>query len=144
MSGGEGAGGGRLSAVALVAAGGAAGSLARYVVTLAVGDTGAFPVAVFGINVLGGFLLGLLLESLAGLDRRRGAPGEPTARLLLGTGVLGGFTTYSLLASDIAGLLLGGQAWVALGYGAASLAAGGLAAWLGVRLGGALTRGAAE
>ena len=69
----------------LVAVGGVAGSLARY----GLGD--AFPGiwTTFGINVVGAFLLGALVV-------RR--PPEHWSRPLLGTGVLGGFTTMSGLA----------------------------------------------
>ncbi|WP_449283897.1 fluoride efflux transporter FluC [Leucobacter sp.] len=114
----------------IVAAGGAVGSLARYLITLAVGDTGSFPLATFGINVVGAYLLGLLVEALTRLGSDHGR--WRSTRLLLGTGLLGGFTTYSLLAADAAELLLEGRAWVAVGYGAATLAVGGAASWLGV------------
>ncbi|RGE22478.1 CrcB family protein [Leucobacter sp. wl10] len=120
----------------IVAVGGAAGSLARYLITLAVGETGPFPLATFGINVSGAFLLGLLVEVLTRLGADRGR--WRATRLLLGTGVLGGFTTYSLLAADTAELLLGGEPWAALGYGAATLVVGGAGSWLGVLSGRAL------
>jgi CrcB protein len=126
----------------IVVLGGAAGSLARYLVTLAVGDTGAFPLATFGINVVGAFLLGVLVEALTRLGSDHGR--WRSVRLLLGTGVLGGFTTYSLLAADTAELLLDGRAWVALGYGVGTLAVGGAASWLGVLTGRALVPGAAR
>lgn len=114
----------------IVAVGGAVGSLARHLITLAVGDTGPFPLATFGINVVGAYLLGLLVEALTRLGSDHGR--WRAARLLLGTGVLGGFTTYSLLAADAAELLLDGQARVAVGYGVATLAVGGAASWLGI------------
>lgn len=123
----------------VVAVGGAVGSLARYLITLAVGDTGAFPLATFGINVVGAFLLGMLVEALTRLGSDHGR--WRTVRLLLGTGVLGGFTTYSLLAADTAELLLDDQVWVAAGYGLATLVVGGAASWLGVLSGRALVRG---
>jgi fluoride exporter len=86
------------ASVAFVAAGGAVGTGLRYVITLLVPKWAGVPVATFGINVVGAFLLGLLLESLAehsldtGWSRRM--------RLGLGTGSLGGFTTYSALATE--------------------------------------------
>lgn len=120
----------RLPDLGFVAVGGAVGSLARYLVTLAVGETGSFPLATFAINVVGAFLLGLLVEVLAGLGSDDGR--RRTTRLLLGTGVLGGFTTYSLLATDAAQLLLDGRVWVAVGYGVSTLVVGGAASWLGV------------
>lgn len=124
----------------IVAVGGAAGSLARALIALAVGDTGDVPLATFGTNVLGAFLLGALVESLTRLGSDDGR--WRTVRLLLGTGVLGGFTTYSLLAVDAAQLMLEGRVWIALGYGAATLVLGGAASWLGVLSGRALVPGA--
>lgn len=82
----------------LVFLGGAIGTLLRYVVLLHVNSpTGAFPWAVFTINVSGSLLLGLLGGTL--FARR---PDLTGARIFLATGVLGGWTTYS---SVIAGML---------------------------------------
>ena len=73
----------------VVALGGAVGTLARYGLSHAVPDTGGVPVATLVENVVGAFLLGLLLEALArsgpDVGRRR------LARLGLGTGLLGAF-----------------------------------------------------
>ena len=116
--------------IGLVALGGAAGTLARYLLNAAIGEVAGLPVGILIINVGGAFLLGCLLEWLALGGPDRGA--RRRWRLLLGTGVLGGFTTYSLLATDIAELLLGGQWWLGVGYGLGTLVLGGLAAWAGV------------
>ncbi|GAA4685453.1 fluoride efflux transporter FluC [Frondihabitans cladoniiphilus] len=110
----------------LVALGGAAGTALREGLSLAFpAPHGTFPVTVFVINLVGSFALGLLLERLA----RRGPDegGRRTTRLLVGTGVIGGFTTYSALATSTAQLLtaapLVGVAYalatVVLGFGAA-------------------------
>lgn len=84
--------------VALVIIGGALGTAARYLITALLPPPSPVPWAVLGINVLGALLLGVLLETLAlrGADAGR----RRALRLLLGTGVLGGFTTYSALAVD--------------------------------------------
>jgi CrcB protein len=124
--------------VASVAAGGALGSLARYGVALALPARAGWPLGTLTVNLAGSFLLGLLLEalSLAGDE----TPRRRWLRLTLGTGLLGGFTTYSAFALELRGLLAGGQAGVALGYGVGSVV-GGLAACLaGVALAGALRR----
>ncbi|WP_221585019.1 CrcB family protein [Microbacterium sp. G2-8] len=75
----------------LVIAGGAAGVLLRYLLT---GATGAGASGVFlpilAINIVGSFLLGVVVGALG--DR------APRRRAFLGTGVLGGFTSYSALA----------------------------------------------
>ncbi|MFV0435238.1 MAG: fluoride efflux transporter FluC [Leucobacter sp.] len=121
----------------VVALGGAAGSLARYLLTLAIGSAGEFPLATFLINILGAFLLGALVEVIT----RRGGDGGHwrTTRLLFGTGVLGGFTTYSLLATDTAELLLAGSVGTAAAYGLGTLLLGGAASWCGILLGRALS-----
>ncbi|MDO8149862.1 CrcB family protein [Isoptericola sp. b408] len=120
--------------VALVAAGGAVGSVARYGVSLALPPgSGGWPWATLAVNVLGAFLLGWLLEAVA----RRGleTPRLRRVRLFLGTGLLGGFTTYSALALE-ATALTGDGAWpLAVAYVAATLVLGTLAALLGILLG---------
>ena len=123
----------RPGAVLVVAAGGAVGTAAREGMSLAVPSIGGFPLAILLINVVGAFLLGLLLEALA----RRGADEgrRRTLRLLLGTGFCGGFTTYSALASATALLLVDGDAATGVLYAAATLLVGGLASWAGIACG---------
>lgn len=75
--------------VAAVAVGGAVGAVARHLLTVAFpGEETSFPWTTFGINVAGSFLLALL-PALAVVRRSDLLPP------LLGTGVLGGFTTLS-------------------------------------------------
>ena len=88
--------------VGLVAAGGAAGTGLRYLITQLVPRWAGVPIATFGINVVGAFLLGLLLESLA--DHSSDVGWSRRMRLGLGTGGLGGFTTYSALATETVAL----------------------------------------
>jgi fluoride exporter len=77
--------------VLLVALGGGLGAASRFGVSLAVPvRADAWPVATFGINVVGSLAIGVL----AGWLSSRGDAGEPW-RLFLGVGVLGGFTTFS-------------------------------------------------
>ena len=79
----------------LVAAGGAVGASARYAATLLMRPgSGTFPWHTLGVNVVGSFLLGLLMALLP-----EGDAGE-RLRLLLGVGVLGGFTTFSAFSVD--------------------------------------------
>ncbi len=121
----------RLGYLGVVAAGGAVGTSARYLITEGFPSL-AQPWAVMIINVIGALLLGILLEALAcrGPDRGR----LRRLRLLLGTGLLGGFTTYSTLAVDVMNFLQGGMVGAAIGYGLGSLLLGVAAAALGVRL----------
>jgi CrcB protein len=116
--------------VALVAAGGLAGTATRELVTLAVPTVGGFPAATFLINVSGAFVLGLLLHALA---RRGPDEGRRRAvRLLIGTGFCGGFTTYSALATDAALLLRQGDTGTALLYAFGTLLCGAVASWVGI------------
>ncbi|MGN8050846.1 fluoride efflux transporter FluC [Curtobacterium sp. 22159] len=102
------------ASLALVALGGAIGTAARAALSEALPARDGISWTVLVINVVGAFLLGLLLEALAhrgpDIGRRR------RLRLFVGTGVLGGFTTYSTLADDTARLLADGR-W---GAGSAS------------------------
>lgn len=129
----------RLPLVLLVVAGGAVGTALRVLVTLAVPPAGSFDTAIFAINVVGAFVLGLLLERLL-----RGGPDEGRRRVLrlgLGTGVLGGFTTYSSLAIETATLGAAGDVLTASVYGLASVLLGVLAAAAGIAVGARWARG---
>jgi len=114
--------------LALVAAGGALGSLARFGVSEALPASGAgFPWATFLVNVTGCFLLGLLMVLVLDV--------WPSYRLLrpfLGVGVLGGYTTFSTYALEARDLMAAGQLVTALGYVGGSLVAGLLAVAGGV------------
>lgn len=122
--------------LAVVAIGGAVGTESRFMITSAVSSVMSAPVITLVINIVGSLLLGLLLESLAlsgddhGVRRR--------LRLLLGTGFLGGFTTYSTLALDTASYLSGGSWPAGIAYGLGTVLPGVLAAgagiWLSLRL----------
>jgi len=111
--------------------GGAAGTGARYLLTLGLRQalgTG-FPYGTLAVNVLGSFLLGLLLQIPVG-------PSFPeTLRLALATGVMGGFTTYSAFNQEtltfardgawpLAGLNLGLTVVSCLAAGLLGIAAG--------------------
>ena len=117
----------------LVAAGGAVGTALRVLLGAAVPEVDAVPVGILLINLVGAFALGLLVEVLArrGPDagRRRGV------RLLLGTGVLGGFTTYSALAVGTTLLVEGGRPLAGIAYGLGTVLLGALCTMLGILAG---------
>jgi CrcB protein len=89
-----------------------------------------FPLATLLINVTGAFALGLLTTA--------GGGALAQARLLLGTGFLGGYTTFSTLTYDTHSLLRSGQtcaAWLnALGSLALGIAAAAVGLWCGSHL----------
>ncbi|QGF23918.1 fluoride efflux transporter FluC [Raineyella fluvialis] len=118
--------------VGLVAAGGVLGTAVRQALSLVVPSVGGFPVAIFLINLTGAFLLGLLLQALALSGPDEGWRRD--LRLGVGTGVLGGYTTYSSLAVATGGLLGHGQWVVGLGYGLGSVLVGAFTAGLGIVL----------
>jgi CrcB protein len=117
----------------LVAVGGAVGTALRVAITMFVPDTEPFPVPVFAVNLVGALALGLLLEALA-----RSGPDEGRrlgARLLVGTGVLGGFTTFSALATATAQLAIGDAPWWAAAYALGTVLLGAALSVAGIAVG---------
>ena len=121
----------RPSHILVVGVGGFFGALCRYGINWAVPSVRSWPLAIFCINVLGAFLLGFLLEGL--LVRGKDVGGRRLLRLLLGTGFLGAFTTYSSLT--VGAVQLAQQHLLeALLYALLSICLGVAAAALGIRV----------
>jgi CrcB protein len=102
----------------LVMAGGALGSLLRWGVGLRlVAPAAGWPWSTFAVNVVGAFVIALVSAwpSFALASR-------PELRLLVVTGVLGGFTTYSSFNQETLAAFVGGHPLRALGYAAATFA----------------------
>lgn len=99
-----------------VAIGGAVGSTGRYLVDRVYGER-TFPMATLTVNLVGSFVLGLLV----GWVGDRVAPG---LRLALFTGLLGGFTTFSTFALETSVLMRSGHSTSAIVYLVVSVAAG--------------------
>jgi CrcB protein len=118
--------------VLLVFAGGFLGVLLRAVISDRVAGGSAFPAPTFAINITGAFALSILIEALAlrGSDvgRRR------ATRLFVGTGLLGGFTTYSAFAVQTDTLLRHGLIAVAFAYAVATVIGGFIASIAGITL----------
>ena len=104
-----------LTAVLLVAIGGAAGSVLRYLTSVAALEWlgAAFPWGALAVNAIGSFVIGAMA----------GAGVEGNARFLLVTGVLGGFTTFSAFSLETT-MLWERAPVLSVAYVAASIALG--------------------
>ncbi|WP_116811833.1 fluoride efflux transporter CrcB [Steroidobacter cummioxidans] len=120
----------------LVALGGAIGSVARFKLSgwvLHATPNWRFPAGTFAVNVIGCLIAGLL----AGMAVKQDVF-TPEARVLLFTGLLGGFTTFSAFGLETLLLLKRGEAGVAVANVVVSIVVGLLVAWVGY---GITTRG---
>ena len=98
--------------LAVIAAGGALGASARYLITVAwPTPAGSFPGSTLAINILGCALIGVLMVLITDVWSR-----QRLLRPFLGTGVLGGFTTFSTYTVDIQRLVAGAHLGTALLY----------------------------
>jgi CrcB protein len=116
----------------LVAAGGAFGAICRYVLGVrlfkAFGD--GLPSGTFAANLIGGVLMGVLVGVLA----LRGGADQEKWRLLLGVGVLGGFTTFSSFSLETALMIERRTYGLAAAYSLASVILSVLALFAGLML----------
>ena len=122
-----------LAATGLVALGGGAGAVLRYqagrglTALLGPATVSAFPWATLFVNISGSLAMGLLAGWLA----RHGTGGD-TWRLLVGVGLLGGFTTFSAFSLEMMLLIERGQPGTAFAYAAISVLAGVTALYIGL------------
>ncbi len=107
-----------MTAIVLVFLGAGTGGLLRYGVYLAAARLlpVGFPFATLTVNIAGSFAMGLLIGWLGTRTL-----GSETLRLLLGTGLLGGFTTFSAFSLDAVDLWQRGAPLAAVGYVSASV-----------------------
>ena len=118
------------SVLAAVSAGGAVGAVARYAISTAWPNVpSGFPWATFVINVTGCLLIGVLMVAIAEIW-----PRHRLLRPFLGTGVLGGYTTFSTYVVDAQRLLDQHAAATALAYLVATLVSAILAVYAGTGL----------
>ncbi len=110
--------------------GGALGAGARHLVgaTMLARLGPGFPWWTLTVNIVGGLLMGLLVGILVKTG------GSEQLRLLLGVGVLGGFTTFSAFSLESWQMIEGGQMTVAIGYAGASVIGSVVALGLGLWL----------
>jgi fluoride exporter len=105
--------------VLLIAVGGGAGAVLRHLVSaLALKTLGpGGPYGTLAVNVVGGLAMGLLVGALA----LRGGAEQERLRLLLGVGLLGGFTTFSAFSLELS-LMMRRSDWApAMIYAAGSV-----------------------
>ena len=120
-----------MNPILLVVMGGALGSLGRFGVGLLCAKLfGAdYPWGTLSVNIIGGFAMGMVFAYFA--DNR-------PMTLLLATGVLGGFTTFSAFSLETVRMIERGAIPLALGYVAASVVFACMAVWAGLSVGRAL------
>lgn len=117
---------GQAPVVATVALGGALGATARYAIALQwPAQPGGFPWATFWTNVVGCAVIGVFMVVITDVWAA-----HRLVRPFFGTGVLGGFTTFSTYAVDIQRLVDHGKPATGLAYLAATLLAALTAVWL--------------
>ena len=122
-----------LQAIALVGVGGAVGSIARYLLstwTMQAAAPQKFPLGTFAVNLSGCLVAGLLM----GLSERHAGWLSGDLRLLLFTGLLGGYTTFSAFGLETAQLLRRDEWLLASGYVGGSVLLGLALVLLGIRL----------
>jgi CrcB protein len=116
--------------LAAIFAGGSAGAVLRALVgEWLPHDAGHWPWATFAVNIAGALVLGWLVTTLA--ERQ---PLSAYRRPLIGTGFCGALTTFSTMQVELLDMLDAGHAGLALGYAAASMAAGLVAVGLATNL----------
>lgn len=119
-----------LSALIMVALGGAAGAMARFGLTVAFQRQAiVFPFGTLAANLLGCLAIGMLAEMAARTELLSG-----NARLLLATGFCGGFTTLSTLTLEVVQFVRGGYLVTAAGYFALTFGGAFLSFFTGVAL----------
>ena len=115
----------------LVMAGGAVGAALRFQLSrMSPVSAGGWPWPTFAANVAGGLAMGVL----AAWALRQGDAAEPM-RLLLGVGLLGGFTTFSAFSLEMAMMVERGQIMLAGSYALASVLLALVAVFAGLALG---------
>ena len=113
----------------LVMAGGAVGAGARHLFGIAAANALglAFPWGTWGVNIIGGLLMGLLAALVP--------EGGHVWRLFLAVGVLGGFTTFSAFSLELFNMFSRGEAAIGAAYAVSSVAGSVIALWAGLSLG---------
>lgn len=121
-----------IKTIVLVGVGGAIGSILRYLTSIVVNKhfTPTFPLATFCVNMLGCFIIGVLV----GIMDKQAWAGDNFKYFFI-TGFCGGYTTFSAFANENINLINSNHSIMAFAYIAASVVAGLFAVWIGMLLG---------
>ncbi len=126
--------GAAVHSVLAISVGAAVGALARWQLGLWLSTPGAWlPWGTLAANLVGGYLIGVavgVFQAWPGLD--------PVWRLLLGTGFLGGLTTFSAFSAEVVGFLTEGRLGLALVTALLHVSGSLLMTWLGLKTAGLL------
>ncbi|MFM2359747.1 MAG: fluoride efflux transporter CrcB [Bacteroidota bacterium] len=111
-----------------VASGGALGSMLRYATGLVINNK-TFPLATLMVNIIGSFIIGVVLAM-----SEKSAAFESQWKVLLASGICGGFTTFSSFSAENMQLIQQQKIALFAVYAGISIVLGILAAWLGYKL----------
>ena len=135
----------RYAGIWSVFAGGMVGTTLRYLIGQTVGRNSGpsfFALDTFIVNIVGAFALALIVGFITGSGTLTRA--KLRFRLFFGTGLLGGFTTYSTFALQTAGALRDNNWVLVAAYGVGTLTAGLLASLVGLLIGRVWSRNVGE
>ena len=104
------------------------GALARWGFQMWLNPGSLLPWGTLAVNLIGGYLIGIAIALFEGLPNI-----DPAWRLLVITGFLGTFTTFSSFSAETVGMLMNGRAAFALGTIALHLVGSLCLTWLGIR-----------
>ena len=110
------------------------GALLRWGFAVWLNPGGLLPWGTLAVNLIGGYLIGVAIGVFDGLPQL-----DPAWRLMVITGFLGSFTTFSSFSAETVGMLLNGRVGLALGTIALHLGGSLCLTWLGFKTVQALT-----